>query len=98
VSIAPVFVPALKMPVASARSFLGNHSATALMAPGKFGRLGHRPAAARAAKTGPSYERTRARWRETPRTTGRREAAPHPYPVEQPPRREEAEGVRQAEP
>src|SRR5256886_12609512 len=34
--ISPVFVPALKMPVASARSFLGNHSATALMAPGKF--------------------------------------------------------------
>src|SRR5207247_10097581 len=36
VSIAPVFVPALKMPVARARSLLGNHSATALMAPGKF--------------------------------------------------------------
>src|SRR5213076_2596986 len=36
VIIAPVFVPALKIPVASARSFLGNHSATALMAPGKF--------------------------------------------------------------
>src|SRR6267142_2464824 len=36
VMIAPVFVPALKMPVASARSLFGNHSATALMAPGKF--------------------------------------------------------------
>src|SRR6266513_2685209 len=57
VSIAPVFVPALKMPVASARSLLGNHSATALMAPGKFA-----------------------------------------DPVEQPPRREEPDGVGQGEP
>ena len=34
--IAPTFVPALKMPVASARSFLGNHSATDLIAAGKL--------------------------------------------------------------
>src|SRR6266581_3518649 len=34
--IAATFVPALKTPVAKARSFLGNHSATALMAAGKF--------------------------------------------------------------
>src|SRR6266540_576557 len=36
VTIAPVLVPALKIPVASARSFFGNHSATALIAPGKL--------------------------------------------------------------
>src|ERR1044071_7097912 len=33
---APTLVPALKIPVASARSRLGNHSATVLTAPGKF--------------------------------------------------------------
>src|SRR5258705_13981198 len=36
VTMAPVLVPALKMPVASARSSLGNHSATVLIAAGKF--------------------------------------------------------------
>ena len=36
VRIAPVFVPALKIPVARARSFCGNHSATVLMEPGKM--------------------------------------------------------------
>src|ERR1700682_431513 len=36
VRMAPVFVPALKIPVASARSLWGNHSATALMEPGKM--------------------------------------------------------------
>ena len=36
VSNAPTFVPELKMPVASARSFFGNHSAVALMAAGKL--------------------------------------------------------------
>ena len=35
VSSAPIFVPALKMPVANARSLRGNHSATVLIAPGK---------------------------------------------------------------
>src|SRR5437588_2110821 len=35
-TIAPTFEPALKMPVASALSFLGNHSATVLIAAGKF--------------------------------------------------------------
>src|SRR5450432_223156 len=35
VMMAPALVPALKMPVASARSFLGNHSATVLMLAGK---------------------------------------------------------------
>src|SRR5215472_5544495 len=34
-SMAPTFVPELKIPVASARSFFGNHSATALMLAGK---------------------------------------------------------------
>src|SRR5208282_4935725 len=34
-SIAPKLVPALKMPVAKARSFFGNHSATALILAGK---------------------------------------------------------------
>ena len=36
VTSAPTFVPELKMPVASARSFLGNHSATVLMEAGKL--------------------------------------------------------------
>src|SRR5215831_3547865 len=35
-TIAPTFVPALKMPVASARSRDGNHSAIVLMAAGKL--------------------------------------------------------------
>jgi hypothetical protein len=35
-SSAPTFVPELKRPVASARSFLGNHSATALIEAGKL--------------------------------------------------------------
>src|SRR6267154_3061589 len=35
VIIAPALVPALNIPVASARSFLGNHSATLLMLAGK---------------------------------------------------------------
>src|ERR1700686_4290412 len=34
VTIAPMFVPALKIPVARARSFFGNHSATQLMLAG----------------------------------------------------------------
>src|SRR5262245_48786835 len=33
---APILVPALKIPVANARSFLGNHSATALIDAGKL--------------------------------------------------------------
>ena len=36
VASAPTFVPELKMPVASARSRFGNHSATTLIAAGKF--------------------------------------------------------------
>ncbi len=36
VASAPTFVPELKIPVASARSRLGNHSAVALIAAGKF--------------------------------------------------------------
>ena len=35
-TITPTLLPALKIPVASARSFCGNHSATALTAAGKF--------------------------------------------------------------
>src|SRR5258705_8963315 len=35
VTMAPMLVPALKMPVAKARSFLGNHSATDLMLAGE---------------------------------------------------------------
>src|SRR5258706_15629335 len=35
-TMAPTFEPALKMPVAKARSFLGNHSAVVLIAAGKF--------------------------------------------------------------
>ena len=36
VTSAPMLVPELKMPVARARSFLGNHSATALIEAGKL--------------------------------------------------------------
>ena len=36
VTSAPTFVPELKMPVASARSRLGNHSATVLIEAGKL--------------------------------------------------------------
>ena len=39
VTIAPTFVPALKMPVASARSRRGNHSATVLIDAGETARL-----------------------------------------------------------
>src|SRR5918912_870304 len=35
-AIAPTFEPELKMPVASARSFFGNHSATVLIEAGKL--------------------------------------------------------------
>src|SRR5437867_12234837 len=49
VRIAPVFVPALKMPVARARSSLGNHSPTLLIAPGKLADS-PRPSSARAAE------------------------------------------------
>ncbi len=49
VRIAPVLVPALKMPVARARSSLGNHSPTLLMAPGKLADS-PRPRSARAAE------------------------------------------------
>src|ERR1700684_3388153 len=34
-TMAPILAPALKIPVASARSFFGNHSATVLMLAGK---------------------------------------------------------------
>src|SRR5262252_74903 len=34
--VAPALVPELKMPVARARSLFGNHSATVLIAAGKF--------------------------------------------------------------
>src|SRR3989442_15721740 len=36
VMMAPTFVPALKMPVVRARSFLGNHSATVLIEAGEL--------------------------------------------------------------
>ena len=39
--IAPTFVPALKMAVAKARSFFGNHSATALIGRGEVAALAH---------------------------------------------------------
>src|SRR5258708_28463643 len=60
VTMAPALVPALKIPVARARSFLGNHSATHLMLAGKTpaspkprakpaaAKLADEPAAARA--------------------------------------------------
>ena len=46
--IAPTFEPELKMPVASARSRRGNHSATVFTAAGKFA-ASENPSAARAA-------------------------------------------------
>ena len=36
VTIAPILEPALNTPVANARSFFGNHSATVLIAAGKL--------------------------------------------------------------
>src|SRR5215212_11194716 len=48
VTTAPTFVPALKIPVASARSRAGNHSATVLIDEGKFPDS-PRPSAKRAA-------------------------------------------------
>src|SRR5437764_541560 len=57
-TITPTLLPALKMPVASARSFCGNHSATALTAAGKFP---DSPAPSRArAKPKPATVRARA--------------------------------------
>ena len=47
VRIAPTLLPALNMPVASARSCCGNHSAVALIDAGKFADS-PRPSAARA--------------------------------------------------
>ena len=47
-TIAPMLAPELKIPVASARSLLGNHSATVLIAAGKFP-ASPAPKAARAA-------------------------------------------------
>ena len=47
--MAPIFVPALKIPVANARSFLGNHSATALMLAGNTP-ASPKPSANRAAR------------------------------------------------
>src|SRR5947199_9729521 len=46
-TIAPTFEPLLKMPVASARSFFGNHSATVLIQAGKLP-ASPRPSAKRA--------------------------------------------------
>jgi hypothetical protein len=45
--MAPILVPELKIPVASALSFLGNHSAVVLIAAGKLPASGT-PSAARA--------------------------------------------------
>src|SRR5260221_14091718 len=53
VTMAPTLVPALKMPVARARSFLGNHSATLLMLAGKKAaspKASAKPAAAKLTK------------------------------------------------
>ena len=59
VTSAPTFVPELKMPVAKARSFFGNHSATVLMEAGKLpasprpstNRASAKPAAAPVSRT-----------------------------------------------
>src|SRR4029079_14751115 len=51
-TIAPMLEPALKTPVANARSFRGNHSATVLIAAGKFPDS-PRPSANRAAANCP---------------------------------------------
>src|SRR5437763_7446087 len=58
VTSAPMFVPELKIPVASARSFLGNHSATVLIAAGKLP-ASPRPSAALATPK-PNAERASA--------------------------------------
>src|SRR2546428_320097 len=58
VMIAPVLVPALKMPAARARSRFGNHSATVLIAPGKLADSPS-PSSARAAEN-PAVVRAKA--------------------------------------
>src|SRR5438874_12866835 len=57
-TMAPTLVPALKMPVARARSRLGNHSATDLIAAGKLP-ASAKPRAKRALEK-PKTERTKA--------------------------------------
>ena len=57
-TIAPVLVPALKIPVARARSSFGNHSAMALIAPGKLADSPS-PSSARAAEN-PAVVRAKA--------------------------------------
>ena len=58
VTIAPVLVPALKIPAARARSRFGNHSATVLIAPGK---LADSPSPSRArAAANPAVVRAKA--------------------------------------
>ncbi len=52
VMIAPTFEPALKMPVANARSRDGNHSATVLIDAGKVARLAEAEREARDAESG----------------------------------------------
>src|SRR5213082_3351159 len=86
VTIAPVFVPALKIPVASARSFFGNHSATALIAPGKLADSPS-PKSAGVADGG-----------DAPGDDRHGEPAPHPYPVEPSPDHEKADRVQCREP
>src|SRR4051794_22928198 len=56
--MAPIFEPVLKMPVATERSFGGNHSVTTRMAAGKFPDS-PRPKAKRAPQNAPT-ERQRA--------------------------------------
>ena len=53
--IAPTFAPELKMPVAKARSFWGNHSATVLIAAGKLPPSPN-PSSTRAEKKPPKLE------------------------------------------
>src|SRR3954468_15173319 len=57
-TMAPTLVPALKMPVARARSRLGNHSATDFIAAGKLP-ASAKPRAKRAVEK-PKTERTKA--------------------------------------
>ena len=52
--IAPIFAPVLKIPVATERSFGGNHSVTTRIAAGKFPDS-PRPSAKRARLQNPAY-------------------------------------------
>ena len=95
--VAPMFAPELKMPVASARSFFGNHSATVLIAAGK---LPDSPSPRRNVEIPKTQYRSLARDRslaklQSPMDTG----SPNPRSgsIDEPSRQQQADGIRRLE-